>query len=192
MGTTPNRGYPYPDLGDPMAMTTDLQALAEAYDTDLKNVQDSVQQRPMFRASASAVQAYGLTDPSPVSFDLLETMTGGALLDGPGTSMPRTTFIPLIPGLWCFTATVTYPQWLGIIWSRIQLLATTEVASSTTTVMPNTADGNRTLSVTGMQYMSGTGVGTPIGVRFWANSAAFRANMPLYSRSLTGFLVSAS
>lgn len=190
MGVTPNRGYPYPDLGDPMAMTTDLQALAEAYDTDLKNVENTVQSRPMFRASASAPQAYGLTDPSEVSFDVMETMTGGALLDGPGTSMPRSSFVPLIPGLWCFTATVSYSQWISVAWVRLQLLSTTEVASSTTTVMPNDADGNRTISVTGMQYMSGTGVGNPIGVRFWANNAPFRSAMPLYGRSLTGFLVS--
>lgn len=192
MGVTPNRGYPYPELSDPMAITTDLQALAEAYDADLKAVENTVQQRPLFRASASARQPYGLADPATVSFDVLETMTNGALLDGPGTSMPRSSFIPLIPGLWFFTATVAYPQWLDITWARIQLMSTTEVASSTTTVMPNNADGNRTISVSGMQYMTGTGVGSPISVRFWVNAAGTRSVFPLFGRSLTGALVSAA
>lgn len=191
MGVTPNRGYPYPDLGDPMAITTDLQALAEAYDADLKSVEDTVQQRPFFRATASARQQYGIVDPAVVSFDVMESMTGGALLDGPGTSMPRSSFIPLIPGLWFYTATVAYPSWLNIAWARIQLISgATEVASSTTTVMPNTADGNRTLSVSGMLPMTGTGVGNPIAVRFWVNAAPSRPSFPLFSRSLTGSLVS--
>lgn len=190
MGVTPNRGYPYPDPTDPADMAGDLQALAEAYDTDLKNIENTVQSRPMFRASASLQQQYGIVDPATVSFDVLETMTGGALLEGPGTSMPRSSFIPLIAGLWCFTATVAYPSWLNITWARIQLMSSAEVASSTTTVMPNAADGNRTLSVTGMQLMTGTGVGNPISVRFWVNGAPSRPSFPMFSRSLTGFLVS--
>lgn len=192
MGTTPNRGYPYPDLGDPMAMTTDLQALAEAYDTDLRGVSDTVQQRPFFRATAEARQPYGTVDPMQLSFDVMEVNTGGALLEGPGTSMPRDRFVPLIPGLWCFTATASYPNWLDITWVRIQLMSNVEVASATTTVMPNGADGNRTLSVTGMIEMSGTGVGNPIIARVFASPAGPRVVFPMFSRSLTGFLVSAT
>lgn len=191
MGVTPNRGYPYPDLGDPMAMTTDLQALAEAYDTDLQGVEDTVVQRPFFRASAEARQPYGTADPAQVSFDVMEVNTGGAILSG--TSMPRDRFVPLVPGLWCFTATISYPAWLDIQWLRIQLLSNTEVAASTTTVMPNgSGDGNRTISVTGMEFMSGTAVGNPIIVRLFANAAGTRSVFPMFSRSLTGFLVSAT
>ncbi len=190
MGITPNRSYPYPDPSSPADVAGDLQALAEAYDTDLKAVEDGIQQRPFFRATASARQPYGTVDPPEVVFDVLEENRSNALLDGPGTSMPRTRFVPLIPGLWAFTATVSYPSWAGISWVRLQLLSNTEVASSVATEMPVSADGNRTISVTGMQEMSGTGTGTPMIVRFWASPAANRAVFPIFSRSLTGFLVS--
>ncbi len=190
MGVTPNRGYPFPDAGDPADVPADLRALAEAYDTDLQSVQDGIHQRPFFRASASAQQAYGFADPAVASFDVMEVNASGALLDGPGTSMPRDRFVPLIPGLWCFTATIAYPAWTNIQWVRIQLLSNVEVASAVATEMPNTADGSRTISVTGMHPMSGTGVGNPIQVRWWANNVPNRRLFPMLSRSLTGFLVS--
>lgn len=187
MGVTPNRGYPYPDLGSPMRITEDLQALAEAYDTDLKSIQDTVQQRVMFRATASAKQIYGTGSLCQLSFDVLEENNGGALESG--LTMPRDRFVPLIPGLWAFTATVAYPQWLLIEWVQLQLLSSTLVASSGVTVMPNNTDGNRTLSVTGVQEMSGTGVGNPIIALLNANPTGNRPSYPVFSRSLTGFLL---
>jgi len=188
MGVTPNRGYPYPDPSSPMRITEDLQALAEAYDADLKSVQDTVQQRVMFRATASARQAYGAGATATVSYDVLEENNGGALAAG-STSMPRDTFIPNIHGMWMFTATVSYPQWLNIGWVSLELYSTFLVASAKATEMPNNADGNRTISVTGMQEMTGTGTGNSIRAILTTNVAGTRSVFPLFSRSLTGFLV---
>lgn len=187
MGTTPNRGYPYPDPSDPTTVAPDLQALAKAFDADLGAVQDGIHGRTMFRATASARQEYGPNAGCQVRFDVLEENVAGALLEP--TTMPRDRFVPLVPGFWAFTATVSYPQWAGIGWVQLQLLSNSMVAETMATEMPTSVDGNRTISVTGAQEMSGTGAGNPIIVNFFANPAAGRPTYPIWSRSLTGFLL---
>lgn len=190
MGVTPNRGYPYPDLGSPMRMTEDLQALAKAYDVDLKTIEDTkVVQRPFFRASAEARQTYGAGTTMEISYDVLEVNTGGALLDVQAT-MPRSRFTPLVAGVWGFISTVSYPPWTDIDWVNLSLASTFLTSESTNTTMPS--GENYTISVMGMEYMTGTGAGNQIRTVFEADGTfpGLRSVMPIFTRSLTGFLVS--
>lgn len=191
MGVTPNRGYPYPDPTSPMLITEDLQALAEAYDTDLKNVQNTVHQKPMFRATASARQAYGSAATMTLRFDVLESNHGGVLFSD-DTLMPQDTFKPAIPGIYHLTATASYPQWLAIEWVRLRLFSTFEIGGSSTNVMPNNADGNRTISTHSLYKFTGTGLGNPLSVILDTNAAGTRSVFPIFSRSLTAVLVSAT
>lgn len=187
MGVTPNRGYPYPDALSDMRITTDLRDLAEAFDTDLKSVQDTVEQRPMFRATAESTFFMGTSNPVDLPFDVLEENNGGALLEP--ITMPRTTFIPLIAGLWSFTATVSYRQQMLVSMASIELVSTFPIMKQSVNVLPNIADGNRTLSVTGFAQMSGTGTGNSIRAEFELNAGAPTTIFRLFSRSLTGILL---
>jgi hypothetical protein len=172
-----------------MRITTDLQALAEAVDTDIKVEQDSIIQRPIFRASGGGDrQEYGPGPTVDVSYAVLEQNSGGALAASTASLMPQTTFTPMIPGLWGFTATVEYPQWLGIGWVKLSLYTNFWIASSIATEMPNNVDGNRTISVTGVNHFSGPG-GNTVKAIFEANPIGTRAVFPMFSRSLTGFLL---
>ena len=189
MGVTPNRGYPYPDPSSPMRITKDLQALAEAVDADLKAEQDAITQRPMFRAAGGGPrQAYGPGPTADVSYGVIEANNSGAVAGTDVSILPRTTFTPLIAGLWSFTATVEYPQWLGIGWVKLSLYSNFWIASTIATEMPNNVDGNRTISVTGVQAFSGPG-GNTVRAVFEANPTGPRAVFPMFSRSLTGFLL---
>ena len=185
MGTTPNRAYPYPDPLDPMRVTTDLRDLAVAFDTDLKAVQDTVHQRPMFRASASGPFPMGSVNPVTLPFDVMETNSGGALVDP--ISMPQDTFTPLIAGLWSFTSTVSYQARTGATSAVIALFPTFPIARQSTNVMPNAADGNRTLSLTYFQHMDGST--DTISALFGLNSGAPTSLYQVFSRSLTGYLL---
>lgn len=192
MGTTPNRGYPYPDLSSPTTVAADLEALATAYDTDLKTLQDSIGQRPMFRATGGSTrQEYGAGPLLQVSYEVLEENSGGALW-GVSTQMPRDSFIPFIPGIWLITATVSYSRWVApqsIEWVRLRLFSSFEIAGVSANVMPGTADQNRTLSVTSLYGFDGTAVGNPLYVAFQANDVPTRPSYAITSRSLTATLV---
>lgn len=51
-GTTPNRGYPYPTLGDSFAdWPVQIENLARAVDTDMENLDNSVLRRPAAKVS---------------------------------------------------------------------------------------------------------------------------------------------
>lgn len=193
MGITPNRGYPYPDLGSPTTVAADLEALATAYDTDLRAVQDGIGQRPMFRATGGSTrQEYGAGPQLQVSYEVLEENSGGVLI-GVNTQMPRDSFIPNIPGIYLINATVSYSRWVApasIEWVRLRLFSTFEIAGVSANVMPGTADQNRTLSVTSLYKFTGTGVGNPLRVLFQANDVPTRPQYAITSRSLTATLVS--
>lgn len=193
MGTTPNRGYPYPDLSSPTTVAADLEALATAYDTDLKTLQDTIGQRPMFRATGGSTrQEYGAGPLLQIQYEALEENSGGALW-GVSTQMPRDSFIPFIPGVWLITATVSYSRWVApqsIEWVKLRLFSNFEIAGVSANVMPGTADQNRTLSVTSLYAFDGTGVGNPLTVQFEANDVPTRPQYAITSRSLTATLVS--
>jgi hypothetical protein len=191
MGTTPNRGYPYPDLSSPTTVDADLEALARAYDTDLKTLQDGIGQRPMFRATGTARQEYGAGPLLQVSYDVLEENTGA--LFGLSTQMPRDSFIPYVPGIYLITATVSYSRWVApqsIEWVKLRLFSNFEIAGASANVMPGTEDQNRTLSVTSLYGFDGTAVGNPLYVQFQANDVPTRPQYAITSRSLTATLVS--
>lgn len=189
MGTTPNRGYPYPDLSSPTTVHTDLQALAEAYDADLKAVQDTISQLPMFRATGGGSrQEYGSGAFMTLRFDVLEENTG--VLTGTSTQLPRTTFRPNIPGIYLVTATAAYSRWVApdaIEWVRIRLFGTGEFAGSSANQLPGIEDQNRTLSATSLWAFTGSNA---LSVQFQANSVATRPQYYVTSRSLTATLVS--
>lgn len=188
MGVTPNRGYPYPDPASPMRITRDLEQLAKAVDADIKAEQDAIQQRPVFRLTGGRFPKYGAGATSDMLYDTIATNTGGALgIDS--ASLPLTRVVPLIPGLWGFTATAVYPSWRNIAWVKLSLYSTLWVGSTIATEMPNTADGTRTISVTGIQQMTGTSTGNSIRAVGQVNAAVNRPNFPFLSRSLTGFLL---
>lgn len=192
MGTTPNRGYPYPDLSSETTVAADLEALAKAYDADLKAVQETIGQRPMFRATGGSTrQEYGAGPQLQVSYEVLEENTGA--LFGLSTQMPRDSFIPYIPGIYLITATVSYSRWVApqsIEWVKLRIFSNFEIAGVSANVMPGTADQNRTLSVTSLYGFDGTAVGNPLYVAFEANDVPTRPQYAITSRSLTATLVS--
>ncbi|TRV72587.1 hypothetical protein FKN01_29825 [Streptomyces sp. 130] len=193
MGITSNRGYPYPDLSSPTTVAADLEALATAYDADLKTLQDGIGQRPMFRATGGSTrQEYGAGPLLQVSYEVLEENSGGALW-GVSTQMPRDSFIPFIPGIWLITATVSYSRWVApgsVEWVKLRLFSSFEIAGASANVLPGPEDRNRTLSVTSLYGFDGTAVGNPLYVAFEANDIPTRPSYAITSRSLTATLVS--
>lgn len=193
MGTTPNRGYPYPDLNSPTTVAADLEALARAYDSDLRAVQDGIDQRPLFRVVGGGTrQEYGSDSVMRVRFDVVEENRGGILV-GVNEQMPRDRFVPNLPGIYLITATVAYSRWVApqsIEWVKLSLVSNAEIAAASAQVMPDTRDGSRTLSVTSLYEFSGTGVGNPLEVWFDATTVPTRPQYAITSRSLTATLVS--
>ncbi|MEW2127118.1 hypothetical protein AB0891_25700 [Streptomyces sp. NPDC007259] len=190
MGITPNRGYPYPDLGSPTTVAADLEALATAYDADLRAVQDGITQRPIFRASGGSTrQEYGSGAGLTIRYEVLEESTGG-ILTGVNTQMPRSTFTPAIPGIYLINATVSYSRWVApasIEWVRLRLFAPGEIAGASANVMPGVEDGNRTLSVTTLYQFTGSNT---LSAQFMSNDVPTRPQYAITSRSLTATLVS--
>jgi hypothetical protein len=190
MGTTPNRGYPYPDPSSQTTVHSDLEALAKAYDADLKAVQDSIAQRPMFRATGgSSRQSYGAGPGMLLRFDVLEENSGG-VLTGASTSLPRTSFTPAIPGIYLVNCTVAYSRWVApqsIEWVRVMLFGTGEFAGESSFSMPGVADGNRTVSVTSLWLFTGSNA---LSAQFRATNVPTRPQYAVTSRSLTATLVS--
>lgn len=185
MGVTPNRGYPYPNPADPTNVPVDLQELAESFDTDLRNVQDTIETRPMFRVSASSTVLYGPAATMTLPFDNLDVNNGGALLEpiSPG----QTNFTPLIAGLWEITCTVAYPARLSITTVSLRLFNPTEFAGNSTNQMPT--NETATMQTSSVGVFTGTGTGNSVFAVLTGNAAGTLATWPIGTRALTGILL---
>lgn len=114
---TANRAYPYAVPTDPANVPASLQALAEAIDRDVCNLQNGLTGRPVARfrgtgsfASASPTHPVN-APPTPyadrIPFDTVDFNTCGALL-GP-TSVGERLIFPDNPGFYFAVATVAVP-----------------------------------------------------------------------------------
>lgn len=185
MGQTPNRFYPYPDPTDPTDFPGDLQALAEAVDDDLNKIELGIETRPYFRVSSDTTILFGSGATLNLPFDVLEANTSGAV--GDSITPGQTNFIPLIAGLWEFTTTVSYQARLSITTTSLRLFAPTEVAGTSTNIMPS--NETATMSCSGVWQMTGTGIGNSVFAVLTPNAAGTTATWPVGARSLTGVLL---
>jgi hypothetical protein len=83
MGTTANRSYPYPDPADPADMAGALQALAEAVDTDVQSLSNSVTAPPLsvFSGDSTSVPTPGVA--TPANYSIVNYSNGaGSITDG--------------------------------------------------------------------------------------------------------------
>lgn len=152
---TVNRGYPYPVPTDPTDVAGDIQALAEAIDTDLQALQAIVGPRPMARVrGVSTVTSEGVTaDFVDLPLELIDFNVGGAI--APLTSGRAKI---LLPGMWMAVATYIYTQPAGPNMASVGVsildTANTEIGRSNTHVFPTGTEFARNMDVSGMTFVT--------------------------------------
>lgn len=106
-GTTPNRGYPYPTSGDSGNVPAAIQALAEAIDLDMENLDDAILRRPVAVVSSrtSTAQVFPADVATEGTFDFVHIDTAGIT----DLSAFPTRLTPTSPGMWAFWAAVENP-----------------------------------------------------------------------------------
>lgn len=106
-GTTPNRGYPYPTSGDSGNVPAAIQALAEAVDLDMQNLDDSIVRRPIAVVSSrtSTPQVFPADVVTEAAFDFVHIDTAGIT----DLAAFPTRLTPSSAGLWCFWAAIETP-----------------------------------------------------------------------------------
>jgi hypothetical protein len=151
-GFTVNRGYPYSVPTDPTDVAGDIQALAEAIDTDLQALQAIVGPRPMARVrGVTPVTTEGATaDFADLPLELIDFNLGGAI--APLTSGKVQV---LLPGMWMVVSTYIYMQPAGtnvasIGVNIIEAATNTEIGRSSTHLFPAGTEFQRNMDVSGM------------------------------------------
>lgn len=106
-GTTPNRGYPYPTSGDPGDVPAAIQALAEAIDVDMQNLDDSIVRRPiaMVSSRSTKAQVFPADQVTDATFDFVHVDTAGI---SNLTQLP-TRLTPTSAGLWLVWGAIENP-----------------------------------------------------------------------------------
>jgi hypothetical protein len=107
-GTTPNRGYPYPTSGDSFDVPRDIQALAEAIDLDMQNLDTSLVQRPIAVVSSRSTtpQIFPADQVTEARFDFVFIDTAGI---SNLTNFP-TRLTPTSAGLWMVWGELEVPN----------------------------------------------------------------------------------
>lgn len=104
---TPNRGYPYSTSGDPNDVPAALQALAEAVDLDLQNLDDSTVRRPIAVVSSKSAtkQVFPADQITEATFDFvhIDTASISNLTNRP------TRLTPTSAGLWMVWGAIENP-----------------------------------------------------------------------------------
>lgn len=153
---TPNRAYPYPVPTDPVDVAGDIQALAEAVDTDLQALQAIVGPRPMARLrGVTPVTTEGATaDFAELPLELIDFNVGGAV--APPTSGRLQI---LLPGMWLVVSTFIYAQPAGpnVASIGVQLMdaaSNTEIGRANTHLFPGGTEHQRNMDVSGMTLVT--------------------------------------
>lgn len=105
-GTTPNRGYPYPLTTDSFDIPRDLQALAEAIDLDVENLDNSVVQRPFALVSwQGPSQVFPADQVTEAEFNFVHADTDGIA----NLTQQPTRLTPTSAGLWAVWGAIRTP-----------------------------------------------------------------------------------
>lgn len=106
-GTTANRGYPYPTSGDRGDVPAAIQALAEAIDTDMQDLDDSIVRRPIAMVSSrtSTAQVFPADVVTEATFDFVHVDSAGI---SDLAAFP-TRLTPTSAGLWCVWGAIEGP-----------------------------------------------------------------------------------
>jgi len=149
------RGYPYSVPTDPTDVAGDIQALAEAVDTDLQALQAIVGPRPMARVrGVTSVTTEGATaDFADLPMELIDFNVGGAI--APLTSGKVQI---LLPGMWMVVSTYIYMQPAGpnvasIGVDLMDTAANNEIGRSSTHLFPAGTEFQRNMDVSGMKQV---------------------------------------
>lgn len=104
---TPNRGYPYSEPTDPATIGAALQALAEAIDLDMQNLDELIARRPfaMVRSVSATKQIFPSEAITEATYDFVEADTAGI---SNLTNFP-TRLTPTSAGFWVVWGAIEVP-----------------------------------------------------------------------------------
>jgi hypothetical protein len=104
---TPNRGYPYSQGSDPADAAGAIQALAEAIDVDMQNLDDSIIRRPFaaVRSVSAEKQVFPSETLTEATYDFVEADTAGI---SNLTNFP-TRLTPTSAGFWLVWGAIEVP-----------------------------------------------------------------------------------
>lgn len=106
-GTTPNRGYPYPTSGDVGDVPAAIQALAEAVDVDMQNLDNAIVRRPIAMVSyrSTTPQVFPADVVTEATYDFVHVDTAGIS----NLAAFPTRLTPTSAGLWCVWGEIETP-----------------------------------------------------------------------------------
>lgn len=166
-GSTVNRGYPYPLPADPTDIPGDIQDLAEAVDTDLCVLTESIPVRPALRirgtSSIAASTFAPLNTGEEMPFDIEDFDTGLPYFWSSGT-IANEGFIwsirPQLPGFYHVIGTIAIPRPTSGTSRNMLAVSILKnsviVAKNSNHLQPSASDGIRTGSARIGIHMNGT------------------------------------
>lgn len=203
--TTPNRGYPYPNLGtDPNDIPGDLQALAEAIDADVCTLLNGVVGRPVARIrgtgtfqSLSAAGIVGQPQVNRVPFDTVDFDPFGLLELGDQTINNRMVRVTQ-PGFYMAIMTIQVPTFttagVTVNYNRWQMrrgnvttpsvVAGVRISADSHNIPTNNDDANvRLMSAAGGAFFDG--ITDAYSCEFMAITTPTTPEYPVNERTLT-------
>lgn len=188
---TANRNYPYSIPGDPARIPAALQALAEAVNDDVDNLESIVGLRPMARVRGTTPLT--IVNPNTVltlPFELVDFNYNGAIapLEGDGTVVR-----PLLPGVWICVATMNFPQPGASTVDAIGLVVNMNfiIGEAKTHRHPTMAQGTMKLDATGFG-VAVDGINDQAFIQAEIGRASGTAPQTIRDRSLTLFRMTQS
>lgn len=188
---TPNRNYPYSLPTDPADVPAAIQALAEAVNDDVDNLESIIGTRPMARVRGTTPLT--IVNPNTVltlPFELIDFNVNGAIapLEGDGTIVR-----PLLPGVWLMVATMNFPQPGASTVDAIGLEVDMNfiVGEVATHRHPTVAQGTMQLDATGFG-IAVDGINDQAFIRGFIGRASGTAPQTIRDRTLTLFRMTQS
>lgn len=153
------RGYPYSLPTDPADAPHAIQDLAEAVDTDVQAVADSIAPREGFRLQGTVSQAlptsFASILTSQLRFETVNFDVGGALPPGD----PYTRIVPQLPGFYWITAQIILPRERSTLLDLMRLIVQTGAATLGSNAVHQAvpeSDGTQMLEVQTGGFFNGT------------------------------------
>jgi hypothetical protein len=152
VANTPNRGYPYPTSGDPGRVPEAIQALAEAIDLDMQNLDDSILRRPIAMVSyrSTTAQVFPADVVTEATYDFVHIDTAGIS----NLAAFPTRLTPTSPGLWFCWASIEGPG--SFMRTKDQFVRVNGGDLNRQSFHVNPTPGTTMLSTCGMALMNGT------------------------------------
>lgn len=151
VANTPNRGYPYPTSGDPGRVAAAIQAFAEAVDTDMQNLDDSILRRPIAMVSyrSTTPQIFPADVVTDATYDFVHVDTAGIS----NLAAFPTRLTPTSPGLWMCWGSIEGPA--SVMRSKDQFIRVNGGDLNRQSFHVNSIVGTTMLSTCGMAFMDG-------------------------------------